>query len=56
MKFLTEFQATWWMWWLQMFAYILILTTLAVIGWWLSIVITDLIKRLKTGDNKWTAL
>ena len=37
---------------LQMVLYTLILFATAVVFWWSSIVINDLIKRLKTGARK----
>jgi hypothetical protein len=37
---------------LQMVLYVLILFTTAVLFWWFSIVVNDLIKRLKTGAKK----
>lgn len=49
MNFLLEFQANWALALIQMVARMFILFALAVLVWWLSIVITDLIKRLKTG-------
>jgi hypothetical protein len=49
MNFLLEFQANWLLALIQMVARMFILFALAVLVWWLSIVITDLFKRLKTG-------
>lgn len=38
---------------LQTILYVLILFSVAVLSWWLAIVITDLKKKLlKTGENK----
>jgi hypothetical protein len=37
---------------LQMILYTLILFTIAISFWWFSIVVNDLIKRLKTGAKK----
>ena len=39
---------------LQTILFVLILFTVAVLSWWLAIVITDLKKKLlKTGEKKW---
>lgn len=55
MEFLFEPQIAWLPALLQLIAYVFILFALSVLMWWGSIVITDLIKRLKTGVNKWIA-
>jgi hypothetical protein len=49
MGFLTEPQIAWFPALLQTISYVFILFAGAVLVWWMSIVITDLIKRLKTG-------
>lgn len=52
MEFLTEVQIAWLPALLQLIAYIFILFALAVSFWWGSIVVSDLIKRLRTGARK----
>ena len=54
MNFLTETYVAWLPALLQLIAYVFILFATAVTFWWVSIVITDLIKRLKTGVKQWT--
>jgi hypothetical protein len=51
MDFLTEIQLAWLPALLQLIAYVFILFATAVGFWWGSIVINDLIKRLKTGKG-----
>ena len=51
MDFLTEIQLAWLPALLQLIAYVFILFAGAVLFWWGSIVINDLIKRLKTGEK-----
>ena len=55
MEFLTEIHTAWLPALLQLIAYMFILFAVSVVGWWASIVVTDLIKSLKTGVRKWTA-
>ena len=56
MEFLKELLAEPQIFWpyalMQMVLYVLILFTTAVLFWWFSIVVNDLIKRLKTGTKK----
>ena len=51
MEFLTEIQIAWLPALLQLIAYVFILFATAIVFWWGSIVISDLIKRLKTGKR-----
>lgn len=55
MEFLTDVHIAWLPAMLQMMGYMFILFTVAIVGWWGSIVVSDLYKRLKTGVRKWTA-
>lgn len=52
MEFLFEPQIAWLPALLQLIAHISMLFALAVAFWWGSIVVSDLIKRLKTGVRK----
>jgi hypothetical protein len=53
MDFLTNTYVEWLPALLQLIAYVFILFAGAVLFWWVSIVVTDLIKRLKTGVKQW---
>lgn len=52
MEFLTETQVAWLPALLQLISYMLILLALSVLIWWGSIVVSDLIKQLRTGAGK----